>query len=127
MFVAADLLLAASTLRTPPAVCAATNSYSVPSKDVDDVVEGVSIRMALYAYSKRPQGTTRTDQRQAPSVHTQSLSNHKAGASHLWADATVHTGGANNSVQVGLAAGVVRHHTNEHGGSPAHVKQYYDS
>ena len=38
-----------------------------------------------------------------------------------------HTGGANNSVQVGLAAGVVRHHTNEHGGSPAHVKQYYDS
>ena len=53
-------------------------------------VPAVSIRMALYAYSKRPQGTTRTDQRQAPSVHTQSLSNHKAGASHLWADATVH-------------------------------------
>ena len=51
---------------------------------------GVRFRMALYAYSKRPQGTTRTDQRQAPSVHTQSLSNHKAGASHLWADATVH-------------------------------------
>ena len=45
MFVAADPLLAASTLRTPPAVCAATNSYSVPSKDVDEsclfVVEGV--------------------------------------------------------------------------------------
>ena len=53
-------------------------------------VPAVRFRMALYAYSKRPQGTTRTDQRQAPSVHTQSLSNHKAGASHLWADATVH-------------------------------------
>ena len=53
-------------------------------------VKCVRFRMALYAYSKRPQGTTRTDQRQAPSVHTQSLSNHKAGASHFWADATVH-------------------------------------
>ena len=47
--------------------------------------------MALYAYSTRPQGTTRTDQKQAPSFHTQGLSSHKAGASHLWADATVYS------------------------------------
>ena len=53
-------------------------------------VPAVSIRMALYAYSKRPQGTTRTDQRQALASTRSCLSNHKAGASHLWADATVH-------------------------------------